>query len=105
MGNIELHLDERVIERVRRLAEARHSSVEAVLTDIIERGVAGAGTDRGLGVLSDAPTVMDDVVESVLAARETAAGEQAALMAELAAWEAASDEDWLKVEQSMSRAD
>ena len=47
-------------------------------------------------------------IESVLTGiitRSIGSGEDADLMAELAAWEAASDEDWLKVEQTFPRGD
>ncbi len=70
MGNIELQLDERVMERARRLAKARNSTVEAVLTDIIARGVEAGDADRWLGMFGDEPELMDQVVESALAARE-----------------------------------
>ena len=39
MVSIELHLNDDVLNRVERLAQVRGSTVEAVITEIIEQGV------------------------------------------------------------------
>ena len=48
MGSIELHLNEDVLSRVERLAQARGSTVEVVITELIEQGVQGQLGQEGL---------------------------------------------------------
>lgn len=70
MERIELQLDDQVMERARRLAEAQGATVETVLTDIITRSIAGGTDDRWLGMFADEPDLLDEVVASAFAARE-----------------------------------
>lgn len=48
MASIELHLNDDVLNRVERLAQARGSTVEAVITELIEQGVQEQLGQEGL---------------------------------------------------------
>jgi hypothetical protein len=68
---IELHLEERVLDRVRRLARARHCTIEDVFTDAIERvPVAAAQEDPILGMFKDEPQLVDEMARAAMEARE-----------------------------------
>ena len=70
MITLELHLDEQTFDRARQLAQARHSTVEAVITEIVATGLSEALTDPWLGLFADEPEVLDAVVAAAMDARE-----------------------------------
>jgi hypothetical protein len=71
MTIIELQLDERTLERARDVATRRHSSLEALIAEIIDLLAGAAGTDDPLiGMFSHEPDLIDQVVHSVMSARE-----------------------------------
>lgn len=71
MGRIELQLDKETFERVRRLAESRHCSIEQLIKEVIEQlGVTEATIDPFLGMFAKEPELMDRVIESAMRARE-----------------------------------
>ncbi len=68
---IELHLEKRILDRVRQLARARHCKVEDVFADAIERiPSVKAPTDPFLGMFKDEPELVDEVTRSAMEARE-----------------------------------
>jgi len=71
MKTIELQLDEQTYERAQRLAQARSNTVEALLAELIEQlaGIEGRA-DPLLGMFAHEPEIMDQVIESVMIARE-----------------------------------
>ncbi len=70
MERIELELDTQVIERARRLAEARHCTVEQLLGEMIENlGSAAIGEDVFLGMFAEEPEVIDQVLAMAMQAR------------------------------------
>ena len=72
MKTIELELDDQTFEQVRQLAETRHYTLEALIVEIIERlATIGKKADPLLGMFADEPEMIDQVIESVMAARET----------------------------------
>ena len=71
MERIELELDEQTLERARRLAEARRCTVKQLLKELIEQlEVAPPAVDVFLGLFAQEPELVDQVVESVMQARE-----------------------------------
>lgn len=71
MERIELELDEQTLERARPLAEVRHCTVEQLLKELIEQlEVAPSTVDVFLGLFAQEPELLDQVVESVMQARE-----------------------------------
>ena len=72
MTIIELQLDERTLERARNVATRRHSSLEALIAEIIALLARAESTDDPLiGMFSHEPDLIDQVVRSVMSARET----------------------------------
>jgi hypothetical protein len=71
MTIIELQLDEKTLERAQRVATRRHSTLEGLLKEIIEF-LAGPEPEEDLylGMFAHDPELMDQVVESAMAARE-----------------------------------
>ncbi len=68
---IELHLEKRILDRVRRLARERHCEIEDVFVDAIERiSAAKAPADPFLGMFKDEPELVDEVTRSAMEARE-----------------------------------
>lgn len=69
---IELQLEQRILDRVRRLARARHCQIEEVFADAIERipPAAEAPADPFLGMFRDEPELIDEVSRSAMEARE-----------------------------------
>jgi len=69
---IELHLEQRILDRVRQLAAARHCQVDDVFADAIERipPAVEAPADPFLGMFRDEPELIDEVSRSAMAARE-----------------------------------
>ena len=71
METIELQLDEQTLERARHLAESLHCTLEELIKKIIEQqGVIVAGKDPFLGMFSNEPELVDQVIESAMKARE-----------------------------------
>lgn len=71
MTLIELQLDEQTLERARRVATRRHSTLEGLIQEIIEFLAGPEPTDDPiLGMFAHEPELIDQVVESALAARE-----------------------------------
>ncbi len=72
---IELHLEERVLARARRLAQARHCRVEDIFEDAIQRmpvveaPISAVPADPFLGMFKDDPDLIDQVTQSAMAAR------------------------------------
>ena len=71
MTSIELQLDEQTLERAQHVATRRQSTLEDLLKEIIEF-LAGPEpkNDPFLGMFAHDPELIDQVVESALAARE-----------------------------------
>jgi hypothetical protein len=71
MTIVELQLDEKTIERAQRVALHRQSTLEDLLQELIEV-LAGSGPvdDPFLGMFAHNPELIDQIVESAMAARE-----------------------------------
>ena len=70
MAKVELELDEEILQRARRSAEAERSTLEQWLIGAIERTAAPSAPDALLGLFSDAPDLMDTMTEDSMMARE-----------------------------------
>jgi hypothetical protein len=71
MERIELQLDEQTLTRARRLAVSRHSTLEALITALIEQlDETEAPGDPLLGMFAAEPELLDQAVESTMQARE-----------------------------------
>lgn len=70
MTTLVLQLDEQTLEDLRRMAGSRGCTVEALITDLIDRLVVTGSDDRFLGMLADEPDLMDQVTESAMRGRE-----------------------------------
>jgi len=71
MEKIELQLDEQTLARALRLAEFRRCSLEELITEIIEQmEVSETADDPFLGMFADEPELIDQVIESIMMARE-----------------------------------
>ena len=72
MKTIELELDEQTFERAQRVAGARRSSLETLITEIIRQlALLEARHDPLLGMFAHEPDVMDQVMATVMTARES----------------------------------
>ncbi len=72
MTVLELHLDERTIERARDLAARQHLTVESLIGEIVKRLTTKIVVeDSILGMFSQEPELMDAVLENAMTARET----------------------------------
>ncbi len=69
---VELQLDEQTFESARRLAKARHYTLEALIAEIIGQ-LADIETEADplLGMFAHEPELIDGVVESIMESRET----------------------------------
>ena len=68
---IELQLEKRILDRARRMAEARHCRIEDVFADAIERiAPHDESADPFLGMFRDEPELVDEVTRSAMDARE-----------------------------------
>lgn len=71
METIQLQLDEQTLEHARRLSRLRRRTLEELLKETIEQmRVTEPTNDRVLGMFADEPELMDQVIESVMTARE-----------------------------------
>ena len=71
LKTIQLQLDEQTLERARRIAKIRHRTLEELIEEIISQlGEAEAANDPFLGMLAHEPELVDQVIESVMKARE-----------------------------------
>jgi hypothetical protein len=71
MERIELQFDEQTLVRARRLAESRHSTLEALIAALIARlDETEAAGDPLLGLFTAEPELLGQVVESAMQARE-----------------------------------
>lgn len=71
MEKVELYLDAPTLERTRRLAHDRGSTIEQLLTKLLEDLDAAERSNSVLGSFSDEPEVLDYVIEDAMCARET----------------------------------
>jgi hypothetical protein len=71
MTKIEVQLDEQTLARAMKLAESRHCTLDELIRDMIENLEAfEVGDEPFLGMFADEPELIDQVMESVMMARE-----------------------------------
>ena len=71
MTKIEVQLDEQTLARAMKLAESRHCTLDELIRDVIEKLEAfKVGDEPFLGMFADEPELIDQVMESVMMARE-----------------------------------
>ncbi len=70
MAKIELELNDAVLERARRLAETRHSTLDNLINDVLDQTTAQAESDPLLGLFAEEPELVDQLLESAMQARE-----------------------------------
>jgi hypothetical protein len=71
MKTIQLQLDEQTLERARRIAKIRHRTLEELIQEIISQlDETEAANDSFLGMFAHEPELVDQVIESVMKARE-----------------------------------
>jgi predicted DNA-binding ribbon-helix-helix protein len=72
METVEIQLNKQTFERVSRIAESRHCSIEDLIRDIIER-IEEFKTEKSsfLGMFAEETELMDKIIESVMSARES----------------------------------
>jgi hypothetical protein len=71
METIELQLDEQTLAHARKLAAARHVSVEELLKEALSHlGARPAADDPITGMFADEPELLDQIVEEAMQARE-----------------------------------
>jgi hypothetical protein len=72
METIELDLDQETLERAREIAALRHSTLEALIKEIIVLLIDAKGSgDPLLGMFADEPSLVDQVLDQAMTARET----------------------------------
>jgi hypothetical protein len=72
MKTIEIQLDNQTIEHALQIAENRNSSLEDLIKEIVEQiGNFECKKDAFLGMFADEPELMDQVMESIMTARES----------------------------------
>ena len=71
METIEIKLDEQTLSNALRLAESRHCTLEELIKEIIEN-IESFESKKStiMGMFSDEPELIDQIVESVMTARE-----------------------------------
>ena len=72
MATIEIQLDEQVLIQARKLAEKHQYNLEEFLVRIIEQLGAPTPDDPLIGLFSDEPELLDQVVNSAMLSRESA---------------------------------
>lgn len=71
MTKIEVQLDEQTLARAMKLAESRHCTLDELIKDVIGNLEAfEIGDEPFLGMFADDPELIDQVMESVMMARE-----------------------------------
>ena len=71
MGKIELQLDEQTLARALKVAASRHCTLEELVKGIIEQmEMSETADDPFLGMFSDEPELVDQVMVSTMMARE-----------------------------------
>jgi hypothetical protein len=71
MKTIQLQLDEQTLERAWQIAKIRHRTLEELIQEIIgQLAEAEAANDPFLGMFAHEPEWVDQIVESVMKARE-----------------------------------
>jgi hypothetical protein len=71
MKTTQLQLDEQTLEQAWRIAKIRHCTREELIQEIIGQfGEAEAANDPFLGMFAHEPELVDQVIESVMTARE-----------------------------------
>ena len=71
MKTTQLQLDEQTLEQAWRIAKIRHCTLEELIQEIIGQfGEAEAANDSFLGMFAHEPELVDQVIESVMTARE-----------------------------------
>jgi hypothetical protein len=71
MNTIELQLTPGTLQRAQQIAAARQLSVEALIEEMLDSlGTAPSSTDTLLGLFSDEPELMDEVVADAMKTRE-----------------------------------
>lgn len=72
METIELDLDKKTLERAKEIAALRHSTLEALIKDIIVLLVDAEGSpDPLLGMFAQETSLIDQIVDQAMTARET----------------------------------
>lgn len=72
MDTLVVELDPQTSERARRLAEARGTTVTALVQSLITQlDCSETAQDPLLGLFADEPTLLDQVVEQAMQTRET----------------------------------
>lgn len=71
METITLELDDKTVDRLRRLADSRHRTLEDLAREVLARAEdVMPEHDRFLGMFADEPSLVDQIVEMALQARE-----------------------------------
>lgn len=71
MTKIEVQLDEQTLARAMKLAESRHCTLDELIRDMIENlENFETAEETFLGMFADEPELIDQVMESVMIARE-----------------------------------
>ena len=66
MATIQIQLDDETLERAHRAAEASHGTLEELFRRMVDQSRAGdAGADALLGLMSDEPDLVDEMLKSV----------------------------------------
>ena len=72
MDSVVVELDPQTSERARRLAQARGTTVTALVQSLITQLDSGeAAQDELLGLFADEPALLDHVVDQAMQTRET----------------------------------
>ena len=72
MAKFTLELDEKTIEHVQRIAQARNASVETLIREVIDLLIlAEKEGDPIVGMFAHEPDLIDQAVASAMVARET----------------------------------
>lgn len=70
MAKVELELNDATLERALRLAEARHATLDTLVNEVLDQATALAASDPLLGLFSEEPDLIEQIVESAMEARE-----------------------------------
>lgn len=72
MATIEIQLDEHILIQARKFAEKHQYNLEEFLVQIIEQLGTSTPDDPLIGLFSDEPELLDQVVDSTMLSRESA---------------------------------